>query len=280
MRSGDTAAGTFDAHLEAWRAWQESPWGRLRYRVVRETLARTCDALGTGPLRVLDVGGGDGGDAIPLAQLGHDVTLVDYSEPLLARAAAAAAELGVERHLRTVCADLDELPSAGLGAHDLVLCHNVLQYRADVASTVALLAPSVTGAGAISLIAPNPASDVLAAAIRREALPEALDLLDAGTVRTLTFDHDARRIEPEEAEAALWAAGFDLFARFGIRCVTDFIANDARKHEPDFYEDLQRLELALCDREPFVRTARMWQLVGRRNEGRPRVTGRRVLRGG
>lgn len=55
-----------------------------------------------------------------------------------------------------------------------------------------------------------------------------------------------------------------MVARFGIRCVTDYIADDARKHDPDFYADLEQLELALCDREPFLRTARMWQLIGRR----------------
>lgn len=51
---------------------------------------------------------------------------------------------------------------------------------------------------------------------------------------------------------------------------TDFGAHrharrDARKHDPAFHADLERLELALCDREPYVRTARMWQVVARRS---------------
>lgn len=265
--TGDPGAQMFDQNLEAWRAWQAAPWGRLRYRVVQETLARTCAMVRTGPLRVLDVGGGDGGDAIPLAQQGHDVTVLDFSAPLLAGVESAAEGLALHDRLRTVhcdLADLADLASAELGSFDVVLCHNVLQYCASTTSTVSTLAALLGDSGALSLLAPNPASDVLVAAMRKGKLPEALALLSASMVRTATFDRDVPRIEPDEAALALKAAGLQVVARFGIRCVTDFIADDARKHDPRFYADLEQLELALCAREPFLRTARMWQLIARR----------------
>jgi hypothetical protein len=41
----DAGPKVFDEHLDAWRAWQRTPWGRIRYRVVAETLARTCAGL-------------------------------------------------------------------------------------------------------------------------------------------------------------------------------------------------------------------------------------------
>lgn len=262
--SEDAKADVFDDHLQAWRDWQQAPWGRLRYRVVEATLARVCDVLGGGPLRVLDVGGGDGGDALPLAQMGHEVTVLDYSKPLLDLASSAAETLGVADRLRTIRVNLDDMAAAGLNEFHLVLCHNVLQYRDDVTATVATLASAAASGGVVSLMAPNPAAEVLAAAVRREALSEAFDLLDAPTVHTSTFDHAVRRIDVSEGLEALAAADCEVIARFGIRCVTDFIADDARKSEPVFYADLEQLELALCDREPFIRTARMWQLVGRK----------------
>ena len=246
----------FDEHLDAWRAWQESPWGRIRYRVVAETLARTCAALGSGPLRVLDVGGGDGSDAAPLAAAGHDVTVLDPSAELLARAAA--------RGLATVRADLEDLGSLGLGEFDLVLCHNVVQHLPSTAAVVGALAGVVGAGGAVSLMAPNPAAEVLTAAIRRAALAEATALLDAPTIRTVTFEHDVRRVEADEAIGALAAAGLGDVTRYGVRCVTDYLADDERKGEPAFFAELEALELALCDREPYVRTARMWQVVATR----------------
>jgi S-adenosylmethionine-dependent methyltransferase len=59
----------FDHHLAQWQEWCEAPWGRLRFNVVGETLRRQAAELGTS-LRVLDVGGGDGRDALPLALSG------------------------------------------------------------------------------------------------------------------------------------------------------------------------------------------------------------------
>ena len=261
-------ADVFNARIAAWQAWQEAPWGRLRYRVVHEVLRRTLAALGSGPLRVLDVGGGDGGDAVPLALAGHRVTIVDYSEPLLREARERTAEHGVDT-LRTICADLDELPRLGLGGFDLVLCHSVLHYREDTAATLALLTPHVAPGGALSVLAPNPVADVLRAAIRSEDPRAAVDLLSAEHFTTETFRHEVRRVSAEEAQAALLALGLGEIRRFGIRAVTDYIVNEQLKYDPEFYAELERLELALHDREPYLRTARIWQLVARRPAGGP-----------
>lgn len=251
---------TFDQNLSAWNAWQTSPWGRLRYRIVQHTLQ---NSLPDGLLRVLDVVGGDGMDAIGLAHAGHEVTVLDFSEPLLAAARDAAQQAGVADRVRTVHADLDQgCPSTGF---DAVLCHNVLQYRTDPVGTVAQLAALTRVGGVLSLIAANPASDVLAAAVRRLDLTAALELLDAPTARTATFNHDVHRLEASDVRAALEANGCQVLHRFGIRCVADFITDDELKADPDFYAVLERLELAVHDREPFVHTARMWQLVAVRN---------------
>lgn len=262
--SDNAGTDVFDDHLAAWAAWQQAPWGRVRYRVVQETLRRTCTSLGERPLRVLDVGGGDGGDALPLARSGHEVLVLDHSAPLLDQARDGARRAGVEERFGTLRGDLADLPRLGLGDFDLVVCHNVVHYRDDTAATVEVLAGAVADGGAISLMAPNPPAEVLTAAIRREDLHEATDLLSATTLWTRTFEHPVRRVTAEEAETALRDLGFSEQTRYGIRCVTDFITDDERKSEPAFYADLEALELALCDREPFLRTARMWQLVARR----------------
>ena len=80
----------FSDQLDSWRSYVSSPWGRIRYAAVGEALRREADLLGEG-LRVLDVGGGDGEDALPLALAGHDVTILDQSESWLAAARSSAA---------------------------------------------------------------------------------------------------------------------------------------------------------------------------------------------
>ena len=249
-----------------WATWQETPWGRLRYRVVARTIARATASL-QGPLTVLDVGGGDGADSLPLAVAGHQVTVLDYAEPFLAMVRERAAAANVADRVRTVCADLDDLGAQGLfgpDSHigfDLVLCHNVLHYRPDVEADVAALVSLCSIGGVLSVMAPNPAMDVLSAVARRGDPTEALAVLHAPTVRVVTFDHEARRLEPEVVETALVAAGHQVQHRFGIRCVMDLMADDEVKSDPARYDALEELELALCERDPYRRAARFWQLT-------------------
>ena len=184
VRMADNEGRTvFDENDAAWVAWQLSPWGAMRYRVVAETLHRAVAALGGGPLRVLDVGGGDGADSVPLAAHGHDVTVVDPSASLLARARGRAESAAVRDHVATVAGGIDDLQALDLGTFDLVLCHNVLQYQPDLERSVASLVPSVSSTGLLSVMCPNPASDVLTAALRLENPVRALAVLDAETVR-------------------------------------------------------------------------------------------------
>ena len=61
------------------------------------------------PLRVLDVGGGSGMFAVPLARLGHDVTVVDPSADALATLRRRADTAGVGDRVRGVQGDGDLL---------------------------------------------------------------------------------------------------------------------------------------------------------------------------
>lgn len=266
MTDGGSAHSDFGARAGEWASWQASPWGRLRYAVVRETTARAT-AGAVGPLRVIDVGGGDGADSLPLAQDGHDVTVLDVAPELLVQAREEAERRGVAQRVRVVRADLDHLVRdvgrASLGAFDLVLCHNVLQYRTDVRATVRLLVELARPGGMVSVMAPNPAMDVLSAAVRRLDPVRARAVLDSPTVHGETFDQAMRRLDPADVERSLTEAGCTLEHRFGIRCLMDLIADDGRKADPGFYRELLELELLLCEREPYWRTARFWQLCAR-----------------
>lgn len=269
MPEGEAGADVFGGRADAWSSWQASPWGRLRYAVVQETTARALADL-RGPLRVLDVGGGDGADSLPLAAEGHHVTVLDFAPELLELAAQTAAAEGLADRVHTVCVDLDAFVgderagSPATTAFDVVLCHNVLHYRADVPATVRLLAGLVRPGGVLSVMAPNPAMDVMAAAVRLLDPVRAGQVLDSPTVHGETFDHDMRRLEAAQVEDALAAAGCAVEHRFGIRCLMDLIADDERKSEPEFYAQLHELELRLCEREPYWRTGRFWQLTARR----------------
>ena len=79
--------------------------------------ALVAELAGRRPGRALDVGCGEGADAIWLARAGWQVTGVDISEVALERAAASAREAGVT--VEWVCADIAVSPPSA-GTYDLV----------------------------------------------------------------------------------------------------------------------------------------------------------------
>ena len=247
----------FSDKLAQWRDYTATPWARIRYTVVEEILRRQCAEIGEG-LRILDVGGGDGLDALPLALAGHDVTILDPSEPWLAEAERRAAE--ADASLNTIVGGLDDLPE---GEWDLVLCHFVLRYRPAGTGDVRRLAAAVRPGGRLSVMEPNPASMVLRQLV--SAGPEAaLTELRAEVKHAVTFDHDVRKVSIAEMEAELAAAGLSLTGRFGTRIANDLLTDDAAKHDPAYFNHLLELERELCDQEPFVRVGGMYQLVAER----------------
>ena len=54
----------FDQAMLRWTDEQQAPWSQLKYALTRANLQRHISSI---PLRVLDAGGGNGLDAIPLA---------------------------------------------------------------------------------------------------------------------------------------------------------------------------------------------------------------------
>jgi S-adenosylmethionine-dependent methyltransferase len=272
--SGDLVVNPAAGEAAAWALWQDSPWGRLRYRVVARVVQEWCAELGDGPLRVLDAGGGDGRDAVQFALAGHSVTVLDRSPEMLALARAAGAAAGVEDRLHTVAADLEDLTAlaaltrhreGGSGSFDVVLCHDVLQHRQSheqVRADVATLVSSVRPGGVLSLLAPNPAADVIATVLR-EGPAAAWVALDAERAVDPGTGHTALRLSPEFVEDALLAVGCDVRDRAGILTVTTLLEN-AERVDDRVAADLEELEVELSRREQFRGAARYWLLGGRR----------------
>ncbi|MDN5894924.1 MAG: class I SAM-dependent methyltransferase [Nocardioides sp.] len=251
----------FSEKLATWREYTDSPWARIRYAVVEETIRREAETLG-GPLRVLDVGGGDGVDALPLAVAGHDVTVLDQSEQWLDEARRRADILGVP--LTGLNANLDDLHE--LGEFDLVLCHFVLQYRSSGMADLRALAGVLRMGGTISVILPNPSGMVLRQLVV-DGPAAARTELAAESKRAVLFDHDARKVPMEEMEAQLSDCGLPVIRRYGTRIANDLITDNNVKHDARFFDDLLRLELDLCDREPFLRMGGLYQLIGQKTAG-------------
>ena len=195
------------------------------------------------PLRVLDVGGGSGMFAVPLAQLGHDVTVVDPSADALATLGRRAGTAGVGERVRGLQGDGDllheVLPAVGGDGYDLALCHFVLEVVDDPAVTLREIAGALRPGGQVSVATANRAGAVLARALSGHPV-EALGLLG-------DRKGDRRRFDPAGLLALVEGAGLRPGPWRGVSVVADLL-DAASGADPSA---VRALELALAGVSPY-----------------------------
>ncbi|MCW2776324.1 MAG: putative metallothionein SmtA [Frankiales bacterium] len=234
------------------------PASSARTAVVWEVLSAVlseADPEGRG-LDVVDAGGGSGGFAVPLAEAGHRVVVVDPSPDSLAALSRRAGDAGLADRVRAVQGDATDLPTllAGLegldGGVDLVLCHSVLEVVDDPAAALAAVAAVLRPGGRLSLLAPNRAAAVLARALAGRP-DEAAHVLSDPAGRWGPGDGTARRWDPAALAELIVRAGLVVEQVHGVRVVADLVPSAVLDVEPGAAAALLALERALSDRPPF-----------------------------
>jgi S-adenosylmethionine-dependent methyltransferase len=208
--------------------------------------------VGTGtPLRVLDVGGGSGMFAVPLARLGHDVTVVDPSADALATLGRRADTAGVGGRVRAVQGDGDllheVLPTTGSdGGFDLALCHFVLEVVDDPGVTLREIAGALRPGGQVSVATANRAGAVLGRAVAGHPV-EALALLEDRDPAPGRSRPARRRFTPADMLALVEGAGLEPGPWRGVSVVADLLEATSGA-APDA---VRALELALAEVSPY-----------------------------
>jgi SAM-dependent methyltransferase len=210
--------------------------------VLRIALERRAAVSERSELDVVDAGGGTGGFAVPLAELGHRVIVVDPSPDALAALERRAAESGVA--VRGVQGDADDLLGlVGAGSADLVLCHSVLEYVDQPAATMASLAEIVRPGGAVSVLAAGQLAAVLHRALAGH-FDDSRRLLSAPDGRWGDRDPVPRRFTRETLARLAADAGLRVAELHGIRIFADLVAGSVIDAEHDALEALIALESA------------------------------------
>ena len=218
-------------------------------------LLRILDGrAGTGPISVLDCGGGSGSLAVPLAVRGARVTVVDISIDALSTLLRRAGESGVSDRVTAVQGDaealLDVLPAA---AFDLVLAHGVLESVPNPAEAVRQIAAVLRPGGAASLLLANP----VAAVIGRLLAGDVSAALD-GFRRSATSAYSAQAATDQCA-----AAGLAIESIEGIGVFTELVPG-IDLERPGVMQTLGELEAASAGISPYRDIASRMHLVARR----------------
>lgn len=232
------------------------------WEVLQDALRGRAEATGRPALDVLDTGGGSGNFAVPLARLGHRVTVVDPSPDALFALERRAVEEEVADRVKGVQGDVHGLfDVAERGGYDVVLCHGVLEYVDDpaegVRNTVAALRPG----GVLSLLAAGLGGAVLARALAGH-FKEARQALDDPNGRWGTGDPVPRRFTVDQLTGLVEDAGLRVGAVHGVRVFADLVPGVLVDTEPGALDALLKLEAAAAELDAFHSVATQLHVLG------------------
>lgn len=228
-----------------------------RTAVVWEALEPVLDPHSS---RIVDVGGGTGGFAVRLAELGHQVTVVDPSPDALAALGRRAREVGVE--VTGLQGDLSDLATLVEGGADVVLCHGVLEVVPDPAAALATIREVLRPGGTLSLLVAQRHAAVIARAMAGH-FPQALALLADAPDAESTTSKTGHRFTAEEATALLDGAGFEVVSTHGVRVFADLVPGSLLDLEPGATAALLELERVASELPEYLPLAAQLHLLAR-----------------
>ncbi|QZY27973.1 methyltransferase domain-containing protein [Nocardioides coralli] len=207
---------------------------------------------------VLDIGGGTGGFAVRVAELGHRVRVVDPSPDALAALDRRADESGVEvtgqqGDLSTLLEVVDP------GSVDVVLCHGVLEVVDDPAAGLATIGEVLRPGGVLSLLVAQRHAAVVARALAGH-FEQARTILDGSEPAS----RSGRRFTAPELEELLAAAGFSPATTHAVRVFADLVPGTLLDLEPGATAALLDLEKAVSERPDYFPLAAQLHVVASR----------------
>jgi S-adenosylmethionine-dependent methyltransferase len=243
------------------------PLGRLRQELTLRYLGQHLASLPRS-LKVLDAGGGTGSYALPLAEQGHWVCLLDFSAEMLAIAQQKAEQLdpSLLRRMDFCHAPVEEIPRLFPPDHfDLILCHTLLEYVSEPWEILRSLTTMLRPGGLISLLFVNPYADPLRWALTRGDLEKARLALCEQVSSADLFGLPRRTFTAETVQETMNQVRVEMVAEHGVRIFADYLPAE-KLADPEFFACLLDLEMAAGSLHPYRLIARYTHLLGRKSE--------------
>ena len=232
--------------------------GRVRTAVLHRQL---LDHLPPPPAAVLDVGGGAGHQALPLAEAGYAVTVLDPSAAMLDK---ARVRLG-DRAAYVAADGADAEEAVGGRRFAAVLCHGVLGYLEHPEPVVDAVCRCAAPGGVVSVMSGNADAMAVRPALERR-WADALAAFDSPT-ETGVLGLPTRAHTVEELSALLAARGVGVERWYGVWLFVDWLDLSGAPLDPGDEEQVAGavdVELEAGRRDPYRRLSRIVHLVGRR----------------
>lgn len=260
--AGDPWASRVEAFVDR---HYTSTRGRVRTHVIDQHLR---DHLAGPPGPIVDVGGGGGTQALPLARRGYQVTIVDPSAAMLdrARRTLAGEPPAVAGRVTLVQADgVDAVAVLGTERFVGVLCHGVIPYVDEPNALVAALSQLCGPLGVVSILAKNAETMAVRPAVEGR-WDDALHAFDA-THEVNSLGLHTRADTVDGLAALLRSHGIEPVAWYGVRLFVEAWKFD-QVADPSQLGTVLAVEVEASRRDPYRRLSRLFHIVGRKADPR------------
>ncbi|AXR06511.1 methyltransferase [Salinimonas sediminis] len=224
--------------------------GKLRHLLLLEAMQPFLEG---GPQHIIELGGGTGIMARALLALGHNVTLTDASEDVLALARELLVDYPQAKIAQATLQSIDNLAD-----YDMVVCHAVLEWLADPLATLTRLSQQMRPGSVLSVSFFN-----RDAALFQNAVYGNFDYIARGMkVKNQVRLNPDNALAPREVIHHVTQAGFEIAAQSGIRCFHDYM-----QHKPDndeVFAQLLALERQYGQQAPFCWLGKYFHLMLRK----------------
>lgn len=243
----------------------ETAWianlGNLRNAIRQELVARQLAIHVLGSSSVLDVGCGQGTQALRLLEAGHAVTGVEPSHELIERFEANARAMGLEPEL--LVGQIETLEEVvGNRQFSLVCAHGLLMYLEERADAVAQLAARVKPGGLLSFTVKNADALAFRPALRRDWSAAVKAFGNSGYVNEIGVAAEADFFV--DVERYVEQAGFEIEEWYGVRVFNDGVSSEMAVPADEDFEQLLEAELLAGSRDPYRSMASQTHVIARR----------------
>lgn len=202
-------------------------------------------------LRIVDIGGGGGSQAVLLAKLGHSVTVVDLDPFMLCAAEKRFSTLPAEVRKRLHLIEGTAKDILKSDPYDVVCCHSVLMYEENWRALVRDIAGILRLGGILSIMSVNPDARAMRLG-RQKRWREVIATISTG----LQSDPNcipSSNISRKELEFELEFAGINPLTWYGVG-----VFEDGDSKESFAAEWLAGMT------EPYRSIARSYHVIGQR----------------
>lgn len=220
--------------------------GKLRLAILERDFAALN--LHQSPLKVLDIGAGQGQFASMLATRGHQLTLIEPAQEMLELAQNRFSEqaLSAQFYHRY----LEDIPALNLPQYDLITCHAMLEWLPNPYLFFDVIAPLLKKGSKLSLLFYNREGLIYHNLIRGN-----FHYVDRGNFKGEKGGFTPiSPIDPPALATYLHAHNYTVLKKSGIRTYYDFMNREARNRISE--ADHLRMELQYSEREDYQPHAR------------------------